>query len=106
MVSVSAVHAGEVKNLMKTMKQAQRDAMDSQSMPDFAANFAKLQDAVRQASKQKWSNDQATFDEGQQKLQKQLDVVAAQVAANNLSAAKLELEKTNALRKEYHKKLD
>lgn len=105
-LTAAVAQAGEVKNLMKEMKKDMKAAMESRSMDDFAANFEKLHAAAKKASEQKWSDNQAVFDEGQQKLLKQFDVVATQVSANNLEGARAELAKTDPVRKEYHKKLD
>ncbi len=104
--AVSTVQAGEVKNLMKDMKQAMQAAMASNNMQDFSKQFARLQDDSRRASQQNWKADPALYKEGMQKLQTQLDAVAVQVQANNLPAAKAALAQTNPIKKRYHNYLN
>ncbi|WP_293766109.1 cytochrome b562 [uncultured Aquitalea sp.] len=104
--AVSTVQAGEVKNLMKDMKQAMQAAMASNNMQDFSKQFARLQDDSRRASQQNWKADPALYKEGMQKLQIQLDAVAVQVQANNLPAAKAALAQTNPIKKRYHNYLN
>lgn len=104
--AVSTVQAGEVKNLMKDMKQAMQAAMASNNMQDFSKQFARLQDDSRRASQQNWKADPELYKEGMQKLQTQLDAVAVQVQANNLPAAKAALAQTNPIKKRYHNYLN
>ncbi|MBT0569883.1 hypothetical protein KIK84_06060 [Curvibacter sp. CHRR-16] len=102
----TAVYASEVKDSMKEMARAYKAAMASQTMPEFADSFKKVQDSAKRIAGMQWKENQPLFNEGQQKLQKQLDAVAVQVSANNLAGAKDELAKTDPIKKEYHKKLD
>lgn len=103
---MSMAQAGEVKKVMKDMKIAMQQAMDSKSMPEFSQKFLRLQNDAKLANAQAWKADPALYKEGMQKLQFQLDAVDAQIKANNLSAAKLALSNVNPIKKKYHNYLN
>lgn len=103
---MSMAQAGEVKKVMKDMKIAMQQAMDSKSMPEFSQKFSRLQNDAKLANAQAWKADPALYKEGMQKLQFQLDAVDAQIKANNLSAAKLALSNVNPIKKKYHNYLN
>lgn len=96
------VQAGQVKSLMKDMKQEMQSALNSNSMPEFSQHFAQLKSDAQQASKQSYRSDQATYDEGMAQLEKELAVVEQDIQANNLQGAKESLKSINKTKKHYH----
>ena len=101
-IGAQMAHAGEIKVAMKDMKRALRGAMASTTMPELSRYVAQLEKDAEQASRQPYRDDQATYDEGMQKLKQQLAAVDAAIRANDLSEAKQDLHKIDATRKHYH----
>ncbi|WP_174875007.1 cytochrome b562 [Vogesella oryzae] len=105
-LATAPAQAGEIKNVMKDMKTTVKAAMASNSMADFNKYFTQLQADVAKASKLPLKKDQPTYDKGMKELQQQLDAVSQAVKANDLPAAKAALQKTDPIKKHYHKQLD
>lgn len=101
-IGAQAAHAGEIKVVMKDMKRAMQGAMASTSMPELSRYVAQLEKDAEQASRQPYRDDQATYDEGMQKLKQQLAATDEAIRANDMAAAKQALRNINATRKHYH----
>lgn len=101
-VGAQAAHAGEIKVDMKDMKRAMQGAMASTSIPELSRYVAQLEKDADQASRQPYRDDQATYDEGMQKLKLQLAATDEAIRANDMAAAKQALRTINATRKHYH----
>ncbi|UMY33419.1 cytochrome b562 [Burkholderia contaminans] len=94
--------AGEIKTLMRDMKHAMQGAMNSQTIPEMKGYVARLEGDAQQAARQRYRNDQPTYDEGMRTLQNELTEVDRAIQANDLSAAKQALRRINGTRKRYH----
>ena len=101
-IGAQMAHAGEIKVAMKEMKHALRGAIASTTMPELARYVAQLEKNAEQASRQSYRSDQATYDEGMQKLKQELAVVDQAIRANDINEAKQDLRKIDATRKHYH----
>lgn len=101
-IGVQTTYAGEIKVVMKDMKRALQGAMASTTMPELSRYVARLESDVDHASRQAYRDDQATYDEGMQKLKQQLAVVDEAIRANDMNEAKQDLRKINVTRKHYH----
>ncbi|RZF31241.1 cytochrome B562 [Paraburkholderia sp. UYCP14C] len=95
-------HAGEIKILMKDMKQAMQGAMVSTTMPELSGYVTRLEDDAQRASHLPYRGDQPTYDEGIQALREELTEVDRAIQANDLNAAKQALRRINGTRKHYH----
>ena len=105
-LAAAPVQAGELKSTMKDMKTTLKSAMASSTISDFNTYFTRLQADIDKASKLPLKKDQATYDKGMKELQQQLQLVSQAVKANDLAAAKAALQKTDPIKKHYHKQLD
>jgi soluble cytochrome b562 len=94
--------AGEIKTLMKDMKQALQGAMNSRTIPEMSGYVTRLESDVQQASRQPYRDDQATYDEGMRTLRDELTEVDRAVQANDLPAAKAALRRINGTKKHFH----
>lgn len=94
--------AGEIKTLMKDMKQAMQGAMNSQTIPEMNGYVTRLESDVQQASRQPYRDDQATYDEGMRTLRDELTEVDRAIQANDLAAAKAALRRINGTKKHFH----
>lgn len=101
-IGAPVAHAGEIKVVMKDMKRAMQGAMASTSMPELSRYVAQLEKDAEQASRQPYRDDQATYDEGMQKLKQQLAATDDAIRANDMNAAKQALRSINGTRKHYH----
>lgn len=101
-VAAAPACAGEIKTLMRDMKHAMQGAANSQTIPEMKAYMARLESDAQQASRQKYRDDQPTYDEGMRTLQGQLADVDHAIQANDLSAAKQALRRINGTKKHYH----
>ncbi|KVG29850.1 cytochrome b562 [Burkholderia diffusa] len=101
-VAAAPACAGEIKTLMRDMKHAMQGAASSQTIPEMKAYMARLESDAQQASRQKYRDDQPTYDEGMRTLQGQLADVDHAIQANDLSAAKQALRRINGTKKHYH----
>ncbi|MCA8024810.1 cytochrome b562 [Burkholderia cepacia] len=101
-VAAAPACAGEIKTLMRDMKHAMQGAANSQTIPEMKAYMARLESDAQQASRQKYRDDQPTYDEGMRALQGQLADVDHAIQANDLSAAKQALRRINGTKKHYH----
>ncbi|MBU6489097.1 MAG: cytochrome B562 [Burkholderiales bacterium] len=101
-IGAQMTYAGEIKVAMKDMKRALRGAMASTTMPELSRYVAQLERDADQASRQPYRSDQATYDQGMQKLKLQLAAVDEAIRANDMNEAKQDLRKINATRKHYH----
>lgn len=94
--------AGEIKTLMKDMKQAMQGAMNSRTIPEMNGYVTRLESDVQQASRQPYRDDQATYDEGMRTLRDELTEVDRAIQANDLAAAKAALRRINGTKKHFH----
>ena len=94
--------AGEIKTLMKDMKQAMQGAMNSQTIPEMNGYVTRFESDVQQASRQPYRDDQATYDEGMRTLRDELTEVDRAIQANDLAAAKAALRRINGTKKHFH----
>lgn len=95
-------HAGEIKTLMRDMNQAMKGAMASTTMPQLSSYVNRLESDARQASRQRYSDDQATYDEGMKALGQELAEVDRAIEANDMAAAKRGLRRIISTRNHYH----
>jgi len=102
MLVSAPAHAGEIKRVMKLMKQDYNGAVNSTSIAEMAPYVHKLQADVTTASKLSLSGDQATYNKGMQTLLQQVGTVDHAVQANDLNAAKAALKQINMTRHHYH----
>jgi soluble cytochrome b562 len=105
LASAPLAHAGEIKTLMKDMKRAMQGALASTTMPELRGYVTRFESDARQASRQSYSDDQRTYDEGMQALREELAQVEKAIQANNMSDAKRALLQINDTKKRYHKLL-
>lgn len=101
-IGAQMAQAGEIKVAMKDMKRALHGAMASTTIPELSGYVAQLEKDAEQASRQPYRDDQATYDEGMQKLKQQLAAVDTAIRANDMTEAKQDLRKIDATRKHYH----
>lgn len=101
-VAAAPACAGEIKTLMRDMKHAMQGAANSQTIPEMKAYMARLESDAQQASRQRYRDDQPTYDEGMRTLQGQLADVDHAIQANDLSTAKQALRRINGTKKHYH----
>ncbi|WP_234745413.1 cytochrome b562 [Burkholderia sp. WTPI3] len=104
MLSVAAAPAcaGEIKTLMTDMKHAMQGAMASRTTAEMNGYVARLESDAQQASRQRYRDDQATYDEGMRALRDELTEVDRAIQADDLSAAKQALRRINGTKKRYH----
>lgn len=101
-VAAAPACAGEIKTLMRDMKRAMQGAMDSRTIPEMKGYVARLENDAQQASRQRYRNDQPTYDEGMRTLHDELTEVDRAIQANDLSAAKQALRRISGSKKHYH----
>ncbi|HDR9510445.1 cytochrome B562 [Burkholderia cepacia] len=101
-VAAAPACAGEIKTLMRDMKHAMQGAMDSRSIPEMKGYVARLENDAQQASRQRYRNDQPTYDEGMRTLHDELTEVDRAIQANDLSAAKQALRRISGSKRHYH----
>ena len=94
--------AGEIKTLMKDMKEALHGAMNSRTIPEMNGYVTRLESDVQQASRQPYRDDQATYDEGMRTLRDELTEVDHAIQANDLPAAQSALRRINGTKKHFH----
>ncbi|WP_081055723.1 cytochrome b562 [Burkholderia diffusa] len=94
--------ASEIKTLMRDMKHAMQGAMDSRTIPEMKGYVTRLESDAQQASRQRYRNDQPTYDEGMRTLRDELADVDRAIQANDPSAAKQALRRINGSKKHYH----
>lgn len=94
--------AGEIKTLMRDMNQAMKGAMASTTMPQLSGYVSRLESDARQASRQRYADDQATYDEGMKALGQELADVDRAIKANDMAAAKRGLRRIISTRNHYH----
>ncbi len=102
LLATSHANANEIKNVMKDMKHAMRDAMDSTSIAEFSKYANQLQNDASMADKMQYHRNQAVYHKGLLQMQAQMDAVNQAVRANDLNAAKSALQKINITKKQYH----
>lgn len=102
LAAVPLAHAGEIKTLMRDMNQAMKGAMASTTMPQLSSYVNRLESDARQASRQRYSDDQATYDEGMKALGQELAEVDRAIEANDMAAAKRGLRRIISTRNHYH----
>ncbi|MEQ6291258.1 cytochrome b562 [Vogesella sp. GCM10023246] len=105
-LATTPARAGEIKTVMKDMKTTMKAALASSSMADFNKYFAQLQNDVNKAGTLPLKKNQPSYDKGIKELQQQLAAVSLAVKANDLPAAKAALQKTDPIKKHYHKLLN
>ncbi|AOI67538.1 cytochrome B562 [Burkholderia territorii] len=101
-VAASPACASEIKTLMRDMRHAMQGAMDSRTIPEMKGYVTRLESDAQQASRQRYRNDQPTYDEGMRTLRDELADVDRAIQANDLSAAKQALRRINGSKKHYH----
>lgn len=105
-LATTPARAGEIKTVMKDMKTTMKAALASNNMADFSKYFGQLQRDVNKAGTLPLKKDQPNYDKGIKELQQQLAAVSLAVKANDLPAAKAALQKTDPIKKHYHKLLN
>ncbi|VWB96350.1 cytochrome B562 [Burkholderia lata] len=101
-VAAAPACAGEIKTLMTDMKHAMQGAMGSRTTAEMNGYVARLESDAQQASRQRYRDDQATYDEGMRALRDELTEVDQAIQANDLTAAKQALRRINSTKKRYH----
>ncbi|MBR8304673.1 cytochrome B562 [Burkholderia dolosa] len=101
-VAAAPACAGEIKTLMRDMKHTMQGAMNSRTIAEMKGYVTRLESDAQQASRQRYRNDQSTYDEGMRTLQGELADVDRAIEANDLSAAKQALRRINGTKKHYH----
>ncbi len=101
-VAAAPARAGEIKTLMRDMKRAMQGAMNSRTIPEMKGYVTRLEDDAQQAGRQRYRDDQPTYDEGMRTLQGKLADVDRAIQANDLPAAKQALRRINSTKKHYH----
>ncbi|WP_260433565.1 cytochrome b562 [Burkholderia sp. Bp8998] len=94
--------AGEIKPLMKDMKHAMQGAMNSRTIPEMKGYVARLESDAQQAGRQRYRDDQPTYDDGMRTLHDELTEVDRAIEANDLPGAKQALRRINDSKKHYH----
>jgi soluble cytochrome b562 len=102
LVAAPLAHAGEIRTLMRDMNQAMKGAMASTTMPQLSSYVSRLERDARQASRQRYSDDQATYDEGMKALGQELAEVDRAIKADDMAAAKRGLHRIISTRNHYH----
>lgn len=96
----------ELEDAMENMGDAYKAMKDSSSAADIKAQLETFKAGITVASTQKVRlEDQATFDEGLEKLNMIVIGIDTALLANDLDTAKTLLEKLGETRKKYHKEL-
>ncbi|HHT8967815.1 MULTISPECIES: cytochrome b562 [Burkholderia cepacia complex] len=101
-VAAAPACAGEIKTLMRDMKHTMQGAMNSRTIAEMKGYVTRLESDAQQASRQRYRNDQSTYDEGMRTLQGELADVDRAIEANDLPAAKQALRRINGTKKHYH----
>ncbi|HDR9249610.1 cytochrome b562 [Burkholderia vietnamiensis] len=101
-VTAAPAQAGEIKPLMRDMKQAMQRALNSRTTAEMRGYVTRLESDAQQASRQRYRSDQPTYDEGMRTLQRELTDVDRALAADDLPAAKQALRRINDTKKHYH----
>ncbi|MGU7817079.1 cytochrome b562 [Burkholderia sp. AW49-1] len=101
-VAAAPASAGEIKTLMRDMKHAMQGAMNSRTIPEMNGYVARLESDAQQASRQRYRDDQPTYDEGMRTLRDELTAVDRAIQANDLPAAKQALRRIDGTKKHYH----
>ncbi|WP_244106774.1 cytochrome b562 [Burkholderia anthina] len=101
-VAAAPACAGEIKTLMRDMKHAMQGAMSSRTIPEMKGYVTRLENDALQASRQRYRDDQSTYDEGMGTLRDELTAVDRAIQANDLPAAKQALRRINGTKKHYH----
>ncbi|KAB0655725.1 cytochrome b562 [Burkholderia diffusa] len=101
-VAAAPACAGEIKTLMRDMKHAMQGAMASRTTAEMNGYVTRLESDAQQASRQRYRDDQATYDEGMRALRDELTEVDHAIQANDLTAAKQALRRVNSTKKHYH----
>ncbi|QEL57912.1 cytochrome B562 [Chromobacterium paludis] len=94
--------AGELKQVMKDMKSAMREAMGSATLPEFSKQLERLRLDAQSASRLAYSGDAATYKQGMQALQQNLDAAEREAKAGDLTAAKSALQLADRTKRHYH----
>lgn len=104
-LATAPARANDIKNVMKDMRSDVKYALASSNLNDFNKYFTQLQNDVAKAGKLSLKKDQPIYDKGIKELQQQLLAVNQALKANDLPAAKAALQKTDPIKKQYHKQL-
>jgi soluble cytochrome b562 len=99
---VVQAQSSDIKQTMNEMKRAFNGAMNSSSIEEFSRYAAQLQTSVSAASTMHYTDDPATYRQGMQELQQNLDRMNQAVRAKDLPAAKNALRQMNLVKKHYH----
>lgn len=101
-LAAASACAGEIKTLMTDMKHAMRGAMESRTIPEMKGYVTRLESDAQLASRQRYRDDQPTYDEGMRTLRDELVAVDRAIEADDLSAAKQALRRIDDSKKRYH----
>ncbi|ALV58699.1 cytochrome b562 [Burkholderia cenocepacia] len=101
-VAAAPARAGEIKTLMTDMKHALQGALGSRTIPEMKSYAIRLESDVQRASRQRYRNNQPTYDEGMRVLHDELTAVDRAIEANDLPGAKQALRRINGSKKHYH----
>ncbi|ARF87118.1 cytochrome b562 [Burkholderia cenocepacia] len=101
-MAAAPARAGEIKTLMTDMKHALQGALGSRTIPEMKSYAIRLESDVQRASRQRYRNNQPTYDEGMRVLHDELTAVDRAIEANDLPGAKQALRRINGSKKHYH----
>lgn len=102
LATIQTAQANPIKQSMNEMKLAYNGAMNSTSIQEFARYAAQLQASASKASHLTYSSDPGTYQKGMQELQREIDLMNMAIKANDLIAAKKDLQNINQAKKHYH----
>ncbi|POZ60204.1 cytochrome B562 [Chromobacterium alticapitis] len=97
-----SARAGELKSVMKDMKAAMSGAMGSATLPEFTKQLERLRQDAQIASRLSYSGDAATYRQGMQDLQRNLEAAEREAKAGDLTAAKSALQLASRTKRRYH----
>lgn len=95
----------DLEAVMKEMKLAYRQASKADTVDEMQKAVDRMGQLVAKAQEGDYSPERdELYQEGYQKLTVSFDKIDSALAQGDLDLAKKELDKVNALKKEYHKK--
>ncbi|MEP1868749.1 MAG: cytochrome b562 [Paraglaciecola sp.] len=95
----------DVEATMKSMALAYKQAMVATNPSNMLSKVSKLKQLVASVQLVRFETDrQAILQQGLTEVQAQLELVNASLTEGDMTTAKQQLEKVDALKKQYHKK--
>ncbi|MEP2653339.1 MAG: cytochrome b562 [Paraglaciecola sp.] len=95
----------DVEATMKSMALAYKQAMVATNPSNMLSKVSKLKQLVASVQLVQFETDrQVILQQGLTEVQAQLELVKASLNEGNMTTAKQQLEKVDALKKQYHKK--